>query len=600
MNVTTKRKTDLQKPNQTLYMDAVQGDANSRYLELSLYSGAVPWMIPESITAAVRYCKPDQTRGYYDTLPEGKTCWQVQENRLTVALAPQMLTVSGTVQAQVEMTLDTTILSTFSIKIHVEENPADGIPSSEDYVNWLQWIKDQTAEHTQIVAQAAETAQTAADSAGIYASESLAAAQTAQNASTKAVDAAASATAIVAGNEAYTKLESDRKYSSSIVPTAKGMNVILNDSAEMPLQKLRICGKTLQTGTPALNNPAEPKNLGNTGAVRVTICGRNLLDPEAVTSHYYTSNGVMTANSFFALFDWIPVKQGDILSFYAKYIGSTEELLRWAFFDTNKNFLSRHTSPAAKAENAVITATANGFLRVFLNTSNYNTATAQLTYGAAASAFEPFCGRQLSVSIPNGLPGIAVTSGGNYTDENGQQWICDEINFAERKYVRRIGEITFDGSDDEVWQPATTANGSARFITAVPGICPTDAASVSNLLNSHFTVSTANNIYSASLEACAVNQQNLIIHAAQIQSTEALRAFLANDPMKVVYVLATPIETVLTAEILDAYAALHTNYPNTTVFNDTGAGMEVKYVADTKLYIDHKFTELAAAIVSNT
>lgn len=35
----------------------------------------------------------------------------------------------------------------------------------------------------------------------------------------------------------------------------------------------------------------------------------------------------------------------------------------------------------------------------------------------------------LPVSTPNGLPGIPVTSGGNYTDADGQQWICDEIDF---------------------------------------------------------------------------------------------------------------------------------------------------------------------------
>ena len=46
-------------------------------------------------------------------------------------------------------------------------------------------------------------------------------------------------------------------------------------------------------------------------------------------------------------------------------------------------------------------------------------------------------------------------------------------------------------------------------------------------------------------------------------------------------------------------AALHINYPNTTVYNDSGAVMEIEYIADTKLYIDKKFAELAAAIVNN-
>lgn len=44
----------------------------------------------------------------------------------------------------------------------------------------------------------------------------------------------------------------------------------------------------------------------------------------------------------------------------------------------------------------------------------------------------------LTLSTPNGLPGIPVSSGGNYTDENGQQWICDEVDLGRGKYVQRV------------------------------------------------------------------------------------------------------------------------------------------------------------------
>ena len=37
--------------------------------------------------------------------------------------------------------------------------------------------------------------------------------------------------------------------------------------------------------------------------------------------------------------------------------------------------------------------------------------------------------QSMSIDMPNGLPGIPVDAGGNYTDANGQQWICDEIDF---------------------------------------------------------------------------------------------------------------------------------------------------------------------------
>lgn len=34
----------------------------------------------------------------------------------------------------------------------------------------------------------------------------------------------------------------------------------------------------------------------------------------------------------------------------------------------------------------------------------------------------------LTLQTPNALPGIPVRSGGNYTDENGRQWVCDEVD----------------------------------------------------------------------------------------------------------------------------------------------------------------------------
>ena len=44
----------------------------------------------------------------------------------------------------------------------------------------------------------------------------------------------------------------------------------------------------------------------------------------------------------------------------------------------------------------------------------------------------------ISIATPNGLPGIPVSSGGNYTDAKGQQWICDEVDFEKGVYVHRL------------------------------------------------------------------------------------------------------------------------------------------------------------------
>ena len=47
----------------------------------------------------------------------------------------------------------------------------------------------------------------------------------------------------------------------------------------------------------------------------------------------------------------------------------------------------------------------------------------------------------LTLSTPNGLPGIPVTSGGNYTDQNGQQWICDEVDLERGVKVQRVNIV---------------------------------------------------------------------------------------------------------------------------------------------------------------
>lgn len=48
----------------------------------------------------------------------------------------------------------------------------------------------------------------------------------------------------------------------------------------------------------------------------------------------------------------------------------------------------------------------------------------------------------LTINTPNGLCGILVDTGGNYTDSTGQQLVCDEVDFERGVYVQRIGKIT--------------------------------------------------------------------------------------------------------------------------------------------------------------
>jgi len=47
-------------------------------------------------------------------------------------------------------------------------------------------------------------------------------------------------------------------------------------------------------------------------------------------------------------------------------------------------------------------------------------------------------GQAYPIPVPGGLRGIRTASGGNYIDADGQDWICDELDFARGVYIQRI------------------------------------------------------------------------------------------------------------------------------------------------------------------
>lgn len=133
MIVTSNITMDLDHRGVMPVVDAVQGDFNSRAVALHLTAGGKDWPIPAGTEVQVRYRKSDNTGGLYDTLPDGTQAWSIGGSTVTVILAPQMLTVAGSVFAQVELNLGDLQLATFTIHLRVEGNALEGAEPSADY-----------------------------------------------------------------------------------------------------------------------------------------------------------------------------------------------------------------------------------------------------------------------------------------------------------------------------------------------------------------------------------------------------------------------------------------------------------------------------------
>ena len=159
-------------------LKAKQNDRYSRFFKVVLLDGSTVFSIPQGAALTVRYIAPSGC-GWYDTITEidGKkthSAFQVSENEVTVELAEAMLTLpgSGTLCLQI-YTASGYRIGTWNIPIEIEEDPcSDQNVVASDYYNVL------TAQIAQTLGyrDAAEKAATAA-------------AQSAENASNKAVDA---------------------------------------------------------------------------------------------------------------------------------------------------------------------------------------------------------------------------------------------------------------------------------------------------------------------------------------------------------------------------------------------------------------------------
>lgn len=185
----------------------------------------------------------------------------------------------------------------------------------------------------------------------------------------------------------------------------------------------------------------------------------------------------------------------------------------------------------------------------------------------------------LIASTPNGLPGIKVTDASlaTYTDQNGIMWVADEVDFDRGKYVQRVKKVTptlIGGGYHSNGNFYAVVNADNKIRAIVGNMC-------SKAINGRDTDFMYSDGYHYE------NASNFVFTGTADDTLETLREKL--DGMELLYILAEPIETDLTSEEIEAYRALNSNYPTTTILNDENAYMEVVLVADTKNHIEQNY-----------
>lgn len=400
-----------------------------------------------------------------------------------------------------------------------------------------------------------------------------------------------------------------------IVNESFGSVVALTDSTDRNLHGLNIYGKTTQDGTPTQESPVELVTSGANGAINTFVTGKNLFggdifadklvevagatkDEASRTVTFKAENvnkkvilsGAFKANTQYTLilYGMNTSSEKSFANIGFNYTdGSKSDPLK--FKAVNELSYCVHTSEKGKTISCVVGV--------------YNTKDSIIQYdmcgvfeGVLTEAdFEPHVSQILPISTPNGLFGVPAANisayPGNYTDENGQQWICDEIDFVRGVYIQRTKTVDMGSLN---WRYSTGTY--PYFYTEVSKKTRSQAGALCTAYSFEPEYTTWQNGDLVFNDRPIKNHGmvNFVNHAY----TDAADFKAAMSGQTILVALETPVETPLSADELSAFAELHTNYPTTAIYNDEGAGLGVKYVADTKLYIDNKFTELRNAILS--
>ena len=452
--------------------------------------------------------------------------------------------------------------------------------TGEGILSGAQEAASAASQSAQNAAAGAQTAGAAAESAGADASaaeeaaEAASAAQEAAQQARQGAETAQEAAEAAAVEAASAAGELD---ASVIVAEASGDVIQVDDSAEAKLRGLRIYGKSVQDGTPTPEAPVEIESAGDGGDIGVKIQNKNLIYTASVAS----KNGVtMTKNEdgTFTLNGTVEIGAAG-LYFIGNYDSTTIRYpdatysFRVDGLQVSDKFLIRNHQHVGKTGvyNEILTYTGDiAQAEVVLalgNTYDNTIIKPMLIVGEnMPDEFVPGIEPQtLTYPTPNGLPGIPVESGGNYTDAEGQQWICDEVDFGRGKYVQRVKIRSVESGDNGNISSTTSTEELNRCYINAPGKLLKNVGVRCNLFaySKDYIYNTIPENYIID-EASSTNV--LFAVSKSYGSTfDEIRQKLIDAGAKMLYVLASPIETDLTTEQKEAYAKLTTYKPNTTV-----------------------------------
>ena len=236
-----------------------------------------------------------------------------------------------------------------------------------------------------------------------------------------------------------------------IIETVSGSVININDSAAEKLHELHFYGRSVQNGIPTLDSPVEIESVGDGENINIAVANQNLVKSakyESGDKNYSTlitfrsSSGKIQKGRKYTISVDLEASSAT-KAYWNKYCGLFQH-------DTGFNVNSgkaRYSYTFTAYDNLVpsiaLTKSATSD-NVLITPSNCMISPASVT----DISFVESQSQNVNFPVFNGFFGFPINSKENYTDEDGQKWICDEVDFGRGKHIQRIGKIDHYTNED--------------------------------------------------------------------------------------------------------------------------------------------------------
>lgn len=361
----------------------------------------------------------------------------------------------------------------------------------------------------------------------------------------------------------------------------------LPDTATKRLNSLVIKGNTVQESTSDKPSPSPeyPQEIKAVNELSGVMSGKNLLKPFG--SYPRTEKGI----TFNLMNDGIHVN-GKCISSHSRTFIYSDTLQAGTYYINGIKGASNSRYQVVLYKNNVIIA--------YVTTNNYKLelkekAKIELSlfvypeYGTFNDLVLPYmiCRNENDLYLYTPYQGQSLL---NYTLQNPLYKIgdvYDYIDFNRGKIIRNVGVVTFDGSDDELWNKYSNNVSMDGYSVNVSNAIDTTPCICNKLL-------TTDTISTTLEEAIKVldNAMYVILNKIRgLNTTELFKSWLQSNPITVYYQLSTPTEEDIPTELLTQLKQLQTYSGETNISfeaSDVYPTIDLEYIKDTKKYIESK------------